>query len=126
AVIQQLLHMGVEDVVVIDPDAVEASNLNRLVLADADDARDHTPKVSLAERRAKMLGTATRVTAIRGDVRICDVAYRLRDRDLVFGCTDSHSSRVLLNALAWQYAIPLVDVGVRIVVGTDAVRDAVG
>lgn len=126
AVLQQLFHMGVRDVLVIDPDVVEVSNLNRLVLADLDDAHDARPKVEIAIRRASRLAPTIAVTAKQDDVRFCDVALSLRDRDLIFACTDSHSSRVLLNAVAWQYAIPVVDIGVRVVLGSDGVRDAVG
>ena len=42
------------------------------------------------------------------------VLHQLRDCDLVFGCTDNHLSRAMLNRFARQYLVPVVDMGVRL------------
>ncbi len=36
--------------------------------------------------------------------------------DLIFGCTDSHGSRAVLQQIAYQYMIPFIDMGVTITV----------
>ena len=46
-----------------------------------------------------------------------DVARRLLHCNIIFGCTDGHYSRAILNQIAVQYEIPLVDVGFAIRVG---------
>jgi molybdopterin/thiamine biosynthesis adenylyltransferase len=38
----------------------------------------------------------------------------LKAADVLFGCVDSHGSRLLLNAFAVQYMLPYIDVGVGI------------
>jgi ThiF family len=37
----------------------------------------------------------------------------LKTCDIIFGCTDDHDGRMLLNRLAYFYGIPLIDVGLR-------------
>ncbi len=39
---------------------------------------------------------------------------RLRDRDIVFSCVDNDLARSILNRFAYQYLIPVVDVGIRL------------
>jgi molybdopterin/thiamine biosynthesis adenylyltransferase len=48
--IQGLAHLGVGRLIVIDPDRVEPSNLNRLAGATAADARDGVSKAEVAAR----------------------------------------------------------------------------
>lgn len=111
-VYQQLVHLGVQHVDVVDPQVLEESNLSRVVTSrPADVGR---PKVEiLAKWRAQVQPTG-RGEPIVGDVRDRAVALRLRDADVVFCCTDSVQSRLILNRLARQYLIPLVDLGIDI------------
>jgi molybdopterin/thiamine biosynthesis adenylyltransferase len=37
----------------------------------------------------------------------------LKSCDFIFGCTDDHAGRILLNRLAYFYGIPVIDVGLR-------------
>src|SRR5947209_9467734 len=48
--VQQLAHIGFEQMHVFDPDVVEASNLNRLIGATPKDAFEKTLKVDVASR----------------------------------------------------------------------------
>lgn len=118
-VAQQLAYLGVRDAVVIDSDVVEHSNLNRLVGATVRDIG--RSKASVARRAFTRLDTANRVKAIVGTVLRSEDARNLLDRDIIFCCTDSHGSRAILNQLAYQYLIPVIDMGARI----DAVNGSV-
>jgi molybdopterin/thiamine biosynthesis adenylyltransferase len=71
-------------------------------------------KVTVAARLAAALGRPDAVEPIAGDVREEDVARRLAAVDVLMGCTDSHWSRLVLNRIAVQYLIPLIDLGTRI------------
>lgn len=114
-VAQQLLHLGVGTIVAVDPDQVETSNLSRLVGATSEDARRRRPKVQVAGRMAKNLGKRTRLIAIAHDIRDDDVARAvLQDVDLIVGCTDTQWSRLILNAMAFSYYIPVIDLGVEL------------
>jgi len=113
-VAQQLAYLGVSDFFLIDPDVVDESNLNRLVGATPPDVG--TPKTSVVARLIERINPQARVKNFRHDVTDIEIAEKLIGRDAIFGCTDSHSSRAILNQLAYQYYVPLFDVGVGIVV----------
>jgi molybdopterin/thiamine biosynthesis adenylyltransferase len=54
------------------------------------------------------------------------VAETLGDTDLVFCCTDSHGSRAVLNQLAYQFLVPVIDMGVVIVTSGGQVSHIAG
>jgi molybdopterin/thiamine biosynthesis adenylyltransferase len=116
-VIQQLSHLGVGRLVVVDPDVVSRSNLSRLVGASRLDPTLRTTKVSVARRVARRVGGPTRVVPIRGSVIDAGPARRLVECDVVVGCTDTQWSRTVLNAIAYQYYVPVLDLGVELQAG---------
>jgi molybdopterin-synthase adenylyltransferase len=123
-VAQQLAHLGVSDFVLVDPDVVDETNLNRLVGATPSDVG--MPKAAAATRLIRGINPQATVKSIRRDVTDISVAETLIGRDAIFGCTDSHASRTILNQLAYQYYVPLFDVGVGIVVSEGLVTHISG
>lgn len=109
-VVQQLAHLGVADFLLIDPDAVETTNLNRTVGSTPKSVGE--PKVSVAARMIRSVRPDARIEEIVGDVVDEGPAKRLTECDFVFCCTDSHASRHVINQLAYQYGIPAIDMGV--------------
>jgi hypothetical protein len=107
-VVQQLLHLGVGRLVVVEPDRIERSNLSRVVGASSSDAASNEPKLSVARRLAEGLDARTILVLIDGDVRESKAVSQLLAADVVFGCTDTQLSRLLLNALAHQYYLPVL------------------
>lgn len=108
---QQLALLGVRDFLLVDPDVVEDSNLNRLAGARSKDVGAN--KVDLAARMVRDLDA--RAEPVVGDVTHLTVARRLLECDVVFGCTDNMASRVVLNRLVHQAYVPLIDTGVELV-----------
>lgn len=123
-VASQLAHLGVRSMLLIDPDTVEATNLNRLVGATPNDVG--TAKVIVAARHIKTISPDTEVVAMQGDVANDDVARALLEADFIFGCTDSMASRAVMNQLAYQFFIPCIDMGVGIHVVDGDVRFIAG
>lgn len=123
-VAQQLAHLGVHDLVLIDPDVVELTNLNRLVGAVRSDVGK--PKVEVAARQIAAINPTAQVLAYRGDIVDSQAAEQLKSVDFVFGCTDSMASRAVLNQLAYQYLVPCIDVGVGIIVHEGKVQYVAG
>lgn len=111
-VAQQLAHLGIDRFVLIDPDKVESTNLNRLVGAGASDI--DRPKVDVAADHIQRINAKAQSQVVQGDVTHPDVAAKLTGVDFIFGCTDSMASRAVMNQLAYQYFIPCIDMGVAI------------
>lgn len=121
AVLQQLAHLGVRRFLLIDNDHVEASNLNRLIGAVPGDAGVAT-KVAVAERAVRRLAEDAEILGLKADVTAAGVGERLAATDLIFSCTDTHASRHLLNQFAYQYYVPVIDMGVAITVSATNVQ----
>lgn len=124
AVLQQLVHLGVRDLALIDPDTIEETNLNRLFGAIPGDVGQS--KVSVAERWAKQINPSIKIEAKCESVLKISVARSLAETDFLFGCTDSHGSRAILNQLAYQYLVPTIDMGVVIAANMGKVTHIAG
>jgi molybdopterin/thiamine biosynthesis adenylyltransferase len=123
-VCEQLAHLGIQDFLLVDPDQVEESNLNRLVGATSSDLG--VSKVAVAERMIQRIRPSSRVSIRIDSVLKAKVARDLADVDFLFCCTDSHGSRAVLNQFAYQYLVPTIDMGVAITVEKGAVTNIVG
>jgi molybdopterin/thiamine biosynthesis adenylyltransferase len=106
-----LARLGVQEFVLVDPDVVETSNLNRLVGAREADARRSRPKVRVAGRLVQGINSQARVHELVAGVQQKQSLEALRGGDLLFGCTDNDGSRLILNQLAVQYLLPYLDLG---------------
>jgi molybdopterin/thiamine biosynthesis adenylyltransferase len=110
---QQLTHLGIRSFTLIDPDIIESTNLNRVVGATRDSVSH--PKVDIAADYIRTFATGAVINSVQGDVVRSSIASHLKEVDCIFGCTDSHGSRSVLQQIAYQYMIPLFDVGSVIV-----------
>lgn len=106
---QQLVHLGVRKFVLIDPDLIEETNLNRIVGATEKDLS--RPKVEVAAEYIDRFAPTSIVTQIIGDIVRTKIAQALTEADFIFGCTDSHGSRAILQQICYQYHIPCIDMG---------------
>jgi len=123
-----LARLGVGQLVLFDEDIVEVTNLNRLHGARRADADAMRPKVEVVAREITGLGIGARVVPLRcwiGDPQCHDA---LKACDVIFGCTDDHDGRLLLNRLAYYYLIPVIDMGLAIDPAPDGsyLRDLTG
>lgn len=134
--IEMLSRLGVGELVVIDPDKVELTNLNRLPGALRRDAaatlthpdrpewirrlgrRLSRYKVSLATRLARRAGQGT--TAITFNTNVTDprAATALTRCDYILLAADTATARHLVNIVSHQYLIPTVQVGTKVNVNT--------
>jgi hypothetical protein len=116
AIVEYLARMGVREWVLVDPDVVELSNLNRLVNATTTDAQRARPKVNVARSTVRQSNPKAYVRALQTDVFDPEAQRALKSCDLLVVATDNHGSRMALNRLAVQYLIPLVHLGFNITV----------
>lgn len=140
---QMLARLGVGELVLVDPDRVETSNLPRVVGARRLDAmtwltdekrpgwvqkigkRLSTPKVTIAKRVAREASADVTVTTMIKPVDRQDVARQLSDCDQIFLAADSQIARNLVNDLAHQYLVPFTHVGAKVLVAENGDVDTV-
>jgi len=114
AVALLLARIGVRHLALIDSDTVHGTNLNRLHFSTRADANLQRRKVDVVGEGIANLGMAT--TILRYALPVDDPGCRevLVSCDVIFGCTDDHLGRNLLNRLAHFYYVPVIDMGLSI------------
>ena len=123
-----LSRLGVGQLALFDDDIVDVTNLNRLHGARRADADAMRPKVEVVAREIAELGLGVRVVPIRHWINDPLCRDALKSCDVIFGCTDDHDGRLLLNRLAYFYLIPIIDMGLAIDPKSDGhgLRDLTG
>lgn len=109
---QQLAHIGVGNYVIVDPDAIEETNINRLVGGTDADVGGQVAKVDIAKRQIKGIRPWAHVEDHRSDWQ--SVAETLRECDVVFGCVDSYKDRAELERQVRRYLVPYIDIGMDV------------
>ena len=112
AAIETLARAGVGRIVVVDPDTVERSNLERIRGSTPRHARAKTPKVVVARNLIHQIDRSIRVVALQARLPQDDVVDALLSADVVLGCTDQQHSRLALSDLVFRYLVPAIDCGV--------------
>ena len=113
-VTEYLARLGVGNLVLIDPEEIESTNLSRVVGATRVDVETGQFKPQIAVRHAREMAVDAMLVPIAGDVARDSVAKVLRDCDFIFLAADSMRARLVVNALAHQYLIPTVQMGAKI------------
>lgn len=115
-VVEQIVRLGVGELVLVDPDPVELKNLNRILNTRKADVGK--AKVDVLDAAMKAVDLGTVITA--HPKSLFDSRKALNDLigcDLIFGSMDSVDGRNLLSRLTNFYLIPYFDLGVRLIAG---------
>jgi len=112
-VLDFLARLGVGDIMVIDPDLMELSNVSRVANSCPSDVG--RPKVDVARDGISRANSFARVGTIRGSVTARQVGIELAGVDLAFCCTDNHSSRAVLSQMSYEFGLPVIDIGTQVV-----------
>ena len=100
--------------VVVDPDIIEEKNLNRILNAGIEDAKNKKAKVDIFRDAVKKMGFDTRIEIHQERTSQPEVISALKDCDILFGCVDSAIGRYHLDCISSAYSIPYFDVGVQL------------
>jgi molybdopterin/thiamine biosynthesis adenylyltransferase len=128
-----LARLGIGELVVIDPERIDPTNLPRLPDAGQLDAmiplrrlglntladQLATPKVRRARRIAHRANPNVTFHGIQGTVIDPKSAAPLLDCDFLFLAADSHQARRVFNAITHQYLIPGIQLGTKIPVDSE-------
>lgn len=131
---QSLARLGVGNLVAIDPERIDPTNLPRLPEATRLDAmeyvdRDGVPepmrrlarrfaarKVRVARRIARRANYRITFEGIVGDIADDHVAQRITECDFIFLAADTMLARSVVNQIAYQHLIPTLQVGSKPVI----------
>jgi adenylyltransferase/sulfurtransferase len=105
---ETLARAGVGNLTLVDRDFVEASNLQRQIMFEEADAREHLPKAVAAARRISRVNSDIRVEAIVADVNFENIEDFIAGADLVMDGTDNFETRYLINDACVKTATPWI------------------
>jgi adenylyltransferase/sulfurtransferase len=103
-----LVRGGVGELVVVDRDYVEPSNLQRQVLFDEEDAAAGLPKAIAAARKLSRINSDVRVNAVAEDLGPWNAARLLGHPDLLLDGTDNFATRYLVNDYSVKEGVPWI------------------
>ncbi|MBL8857562.1 MAG: ThiF family adenylyltransferase [Planctomycetes bacterium] len=112
ALAQNLARSGVGELVLVDRDIVEESNLPRQVLFDERHARERTEKSLAAKESLARIGGPTRVEALVEHVDADNIERLTAGAHLVVDGTDNLETRYLVNDVCVERDLPWVYGGV--------------
>lgn len=113
--VEALARAGVGELVLVDPQRLSPSNLERVhgsTLADVS-APEPPFKVECMAQMVRRINPCCCVRSIVGNVLDEEVRDELLRCDLILGCSDTHHSRAALGDLSTLYLIPSLDVAVQ-------------
>lgn len=115
--IKNLALFGVGNLILVDFDEVEYSNLTRSILFTQEDALMHRYKVEAAAESVKRINPNINVTTIVGDIATSVGLGLIRKMNVVVGCLDNRWARYTLNRLCMRAEVPWVDGGINALEG---------
>ena len=104
----ELAYLGIGKIVIVDDDALEKSNRNRLVGAWMRH-RDGTPKVELLRDLTMLIDSEIEIEEVQARVESPEAQDALADVDVVMGCVDHDAPRFVLNEFCCKQDLPLID-----------------
>lgn len=103
-----LVRAGVGEVVLIDRDSVELSNLQRQTLFDERDAELGLPKAAAAAEHLRAVNSSCRITAAVADLTPANIDDLLEGCAVVLDGTDNFETRYLLNDWSVSRGVPWI------------------
>lgn len=117
SIFAQLVHLGVHDIVLVDEDVVDKSNLARMVGAVERDIG--VPKVEVLRRLGLRFDSRLAIDTVENPVESTEAQGKLRDVDVIFCCVDTLPGREFVNRFGCRYYIPVIDSGCDIQMSGD-------
>jgi len=112
AAIEVLARAGVGRLIIVDPDVLEESNLERIHGSVPGHAANRVPKVVLARDHVRAIDSHIDVQAYIGSLPQREVLDAVVTANVLLGCTDQQHSRLAVADVAIRYLVPSLDCGV--------------
>lgn len=114
AAIEALARAGVGRLILVDPETLSLSNLERVHGSTPTDAQLGVPKVKIAADHVRSINPDCQVEAYVGALPQSEIVSAVVSADVALGCTDQQHSRLALSDLAIRYLLPTLDSGVAL------------
>lgn len=112
AAVEVLARAGVGKIIIVDPDHVEESNLERVHGSRPEDAQNRESKVQVARAHVLSIDPTCEVIGYVGALPQKEILDAVVSADVALGCTDQQHSRIALSDLATRFLVPSLDCGV--------------
>lgn len=109
---EQLIRLGVRNLLVADPDTLEESNVTRVYGSTPADVGKY--KAELLVDHLGRIAPDADLSALTDSVNTESVARQFSACDVVFGCTDDNSGRMVLARIASFARVIVIDCGVQL------------
>jgi molybdopterin/thiamine biosynthesis adenylyltransferase len=110
AVAEQLVRLGVRQIILFDPDRLSATNVTRVYGSTAADVGQC--KVETLSAHLLRIAPEADCETVKSTITMRAAAQRLSDCDIVFGCTDDNAGRLVLSRFSTYMLTPVIDCGV--------------
>jgi molybdopterin/thiamine biosynthesis adenylyltransferase len=123
---ENLIHMGFQNLILLDNDKLELSNLNRIVGAKYRQAKEGVIKVDAVAAHLKDINPFCKIETLAVNVHSGEAEKALAFSDWIIVATDNHASRFRVQEYAFKYYIPFISAGVNITVKDNNITDISG
>jgi len=116
-VLEAVTELGIGDLgdlVLVDHDVLEASNLSRIPYSSFHDIG--SPKTAVARRYVHGARPYRNVTTVDKPCYTAEAQQEIASADLILGCVDSEVAGSCLNHLAASFLVPLLDLGAGVII----------
>ncbi|WP_424237429.1 ThiF family adenylyltransferase [Bhargavaea ginsengi] len=108
AIAETLVRGGIGEIILVDRDYVELSNLQRQTLFTEADAADMLPKVVAAEAHLREIRSDAVIRSHLGNADGPLMESLAVESDLIMDATDNFETRLLINDAAMKHGIPWI------------------
>jgi molybdopterin/thiamine biosynthesis adenylyltransferase len=123
---ENLVHMGFQNLLLMDNDKLELSNLNRIVGATYQQAKKGVPKVDAIAAHLRKINPYCRIKTFPINVHDEEAREILAFSDWIIVATDNHASRFRVQEYAFKYYVPFISAGVNISIKDNVITDISG
>ncbi len=116
-VLKHLALLNIGQVLIVDFDTIELSNLSRSVLFRESDCGKGLYKAEVASERIKEINPHVKTMVIKGDI-ISDIGLGVfRQMDVIIGCLDNRLARLYINRYAFKAGKIWIDGAIENLIG---------
>ena len=123
---EHLIHLGIPYVNLIDYDKLELTNMNRIVGACYEDAKQKRLKVECIKKHLQLINPKAVINAYPINVFDKEIESIIAESNWIFIATDTHASRYQIQNMAFKYFVPFITGGSKIEVKGDSIKSISG